>query len=239
MSTPVRIQPGVILRSERGEPVQVGPWRGEGSYARVYRATLLQPGDPCALKIAKSEIADAAQWLAEERRVLDAVQHPQLVRLLGAGTAEAMPFLLLEWLEGEPLLDLVRSRRRLPVRQALEILEPLSAAVVAIHARGLAHGDIRPQNVLVVPRRGAMLIDPGPGEPVAPRESLAGRDVRRLGELLHLMVTGTIPELGRSTLATNQGFSRAIVEMWNHSQSTVTPSATEFCQQVARVRGSL
>jgi serine/threonine protein kinase len=235
----LRIQPGVLLLSDRSERVEVGSWHGEGSYARVYRATLPDGKGPCALKIAKPEISDSAEWLAEEQRVLEAVRHPHLVELLGAGHAEASPFLVLEWLEGEALHDLVRARRRLPVRQALEILEPLTAATAAIHARGMAHGDVRAQNVLVVPRRGAVLIDPGPGAPALLGDSLACRDVRCLGELLHLMVTGAPPSPDRAVLATTNGFSRAVVELWTRTQSAAVPGAAELQQQVGRVRGAL
>lgn len=235
----LRIQPGVLLLSDRGEQVQVGSWLGEGSYARVYRATLPDGKGPCALKIAKPEVPDSAQWLAAERRVLEAVRHPHLVELLGSGCAEASSFLLLEWLEGEALHDLIRARRRLPVRQALELLESLAAAVAAIHARGMVHGDIRAQNVLVVPRRGAMLIDPGLGDPALLGDSPAGRDVRCLGELLHLMVTGAPPLPDRAVLATANGFSRPVVELWTRTQSAAPPAAAEFQQQVGRVRGAL
>lgn len=236
---PTRIQPGASLRSERGEAVHVGPWRGEGSYARVYRATLPGAASECALKVAKPEIPDSSHWLQEERRVLEEVQHAHLVKLLGAGSSDAGPFLLLEWLEGEALLDVVRARRRLPMRQALEILDALTAATAAIHARGLAHGDIRPQNVLVVPKRGAVLIDPGPGEPIAPGESLPQRDVRRLGELLHLMLTGALPAPNHAALAAANGFSRVVVELWNRTQAPEPAAAGELHQQVSRLRSSL
>lgn len=235
----MRIQPGVSLRSVRGESVEVGPWQGEGSYARVYRASLAGTRETCALKMAKPEIPDASRWLQQERRVLEAVQHPHLVRLLGAGSTEVTSFLLLEWLEGEALHDLVRARRRLPVRQALEILAPLTAATAAIHARGLAHGDIRSQNVLVVPRRGAMLIDPGVSEAVAPGVRLSQLDVQRLGELLHLMVTGSLPAPDHVLLATAHGFSRPVVELWSQTQSAEPPTAAALQQQVERLRGSL
>jgi len=239
MSVTTRIQPGASLRSERGEAVHVGPWRGEGSYARVYRATLADTGCGCALKIAKPEIANASQWLQEERRVLESVQHPHLVKLLGAGSTEVSPFLLLEWLEGEALHDLVRARRRLPLRQALEILDALAAATAAIHSRGIAHGDIRSQNVLIVAQRGAVLIDPGPGEPLALDERPAQRDLRCLGDLLHLMLTGSLPTPHHAMLTAANGFSRPVVELWGRTQLPEPPAASELHQQLSQLRKSL
>lgn len=236
MSVTTRIQPGASLHSDSGEAVHVGPWHGEGSYARVYRATLAGTGCGCALKIAKPEISDSAEWLREERKVLEAVQHPHLVKLLGAGSTEVAPFLLLEWLEGDALHDLVRARRRLPLRQALEILDALAAATSAIHARGIAHGDIRAQNVLVVARRGAVLIDPGPGEAMSSGERPAQRDVRRLGDLLHLMLTGSLPAPHHTGLTATNGFSRPVVELWCRTQLPEPPAASELHQQLSQLR---
>jgi tRNA A-37 threonylcarbamoyl transferase component Bud32 len=139
-------------------------------------------------------------------------------------------------LEGNALYDLVRARRRLPLRQALDLLDSVAAATAAIHAKGMAHGDIRPQNVLVVSRRGAVLIDPGPGEPMATGDRLTQRDVHCLGELLHLMLTGSLPTPNQTMLTATNGFSRPVVELWNRTQALEPPPVHELHQQLSHLK---
>lgn len=238
MNAPLRLQPGLTLRTEQGETVLVERWRGEGSFARVYRAMLTHSGTPCALKMAKPEVADSASWLAAEREVLERVKHPHLAAALGAGDAAGTPFLLLEWLDGDTLLDLVSSRRRLPLRQALDLLQPVTSALAAIHAERLAHGDIRPQNVVAAPR-GAVLADPGMTDPALPLEGRQRHDTRALGRLLYLMLTGREWTHGAPPLSTANGFSRAVVELWTPTCAGIPPAAPEFLRSVERVRKTL
>ena len=238
MNTPLRLQPGLTLRTEVGETVLVERWRGEGSFARVYRAMLTHSGTPCALKMAKAEVPDSPCWLAAEREVLERVKHPHLAAALGAGDAAGTPFLLLEWLDGDTLLDLVSSRRRLPLRQTLELLQPVTAALAAIHAQRLAHGDIRPQNVVAAPR-GAVLADPGMTDSALPLEARQRHDVRELGRLLYLMLTGREWVEGAPPLSTANGFSRAVVELWTPTCGGIQPPAAELVRSVERIRKTL
>ncbi len=228
---PARLRPGTTLRTGTGATVTVRSWRGEGSYARVYQASLA--GAACALKLPKTEVEGAVERVAGERDVLSRLRHPQVVRLLDSGTHEGTPFLLLEWLDGETLHDLVQSRRRLPLRHALESLERVLEGLEAVHGLGLVHGDIRPQNIICVPGRGAVLTDPGAG-PGFTRED----DLRAAGDLLHLMLTGEAPA-GPPRLSTAVGYSRGAVQLWELTRSASPPSAGELLAQARRLRASL
>jgi serine/threonine protein kinase len=239
VNTPLRLQPGLTLRTQAGETVLVERWRGEGSYARVYRAMLTQSGTPCALKVAKAEIPDSGDWLEAERAVLERVRHPHLARALGAGAAGQSPFLLLEWLDGDTLLDLVDSRRRLPLRQALEILQPLAEALAAIHAERLAHADLRAQNVVVTTDRGAMLADPGRSDASVALTVRQHEDVRQLGGLLYLMLTGRSWDPAAPPLSAANGFNRAVVELWTRCRANSPATASELAGSIAQLRRTL
>jgi hypothetical protein len=226
-----RILAGASLATELGEAVTVRSWRGEGSYARVYRAFYSRTRGECAVKIAKPEVPDAADRLRREREVLAPVRHSKVVSLLDAGSIHGTPFLVLEWLEGETLLDVVNARRRgLALRQALEVLEAAAEGAAHLHGLGLVHGDIRPQNVLVVPGRPVVLTDPGGlGTPAD--------DVRALGGLLRLMLTGDPG--GARPLAPGGGLNPAAVALWERSQAERAPTVSELLAEAGRIRRSL
>lgn len=233
-----RLQPGAVLATEGGHTVRVRSWRGEGSYARVYQAVYSRTGGPCALKLAKAEIPEAGARLESERGVLTGLSHPRIVALLDWGphpdTVHAPPFLVLEWLEGETLWDVIAARRRLPLRQTVDILEGVCDALACIHSRGLAHGDIRPQNVLVLPGRGAVLTDPG-----AEGRPLPADDTRAVGGLLHHMLTGEPPAAGRPGLGSGAGYNRAAVQLWQRTQAEQPPAMADLLAEVRRLRQTL
>ena len=239
MSSPAPIRPGTILQTESGARLRVEAWRGEGSFARVYRGTLLAGSRACAVKVARSEVPEAAARLEHERRVLTVVQHPHLVRLLDHGHAPESPFLCLDWLEGETLLEEVSRRRRLPLRTALEIFSQLSEAVAAFHSRHEWHGDVRPENVILTREAGAVLTDPGPPVDSPSTESLPVQDLRRLVDLLALMLTGRPPDTGETCLSPSDGFNPRVVELWQRTQDPTPAAARDLHLAAEQLRRSL
>lgn len=221
---------GRRLETLRGEPLTVGRWVGEGSYARIYRATWGTPGEPAAVKTAKPEIPDSGDRLAVERERLARVRHPGVVRLLDAGSAEGLEFLVLEWLEGRSLHDEVERRRRLPLGESLEVLAAVLEALAELAPAG-GHGDLRGQNVLLVGKR-PVLIDPGPAGADVPQ-----RDVRDAGELLHRMLTG-IPTPSDPMLTQANGYRPEVVALWRELVAASIP-AREAAAAATRLRQRL
>lgn len=149
---------------------------GEGAQARLFRAE--KAGRLYALKLFPAAAAEQAR---REGSALAAVRHPNVVRLVEAGTAPEGPFLATQWIEGEsldraaPPRDWERLRRTV-----LEILEGLKA----IHAQGLVHGDVKGANILLH-AEGAKLVDLGFARPAAePGEISAGTLAYLAPELL-------------------------------------------------------
>ncbi|MFN3651371.1 MAG: protein kinase domain-containing protein [Armatimonadota bacterium] len=225
---------GDRFATHRGQTLEVVAWVGEGSYARVYQARL--GGAACALKLAKTEIPGAERRLAEEEAVLRRADHPRVVRLLDSGSSDAAPFLALEWLEGRTLSDAVPARG-LPLRQVLETLEAVADGLAHLHARGLLHGDLRPQNVMLTADRGAVLTDPGGTEPPpgAPPSSEA-EDMRAAGRVLYFMLTGREGAVDPTRLAP---FNRGVVAVWERTQAETPLSAADLRAEAAALHRSL
>jgi len=181
-----RLRAGDRLASTEGVAVRVVAWAAEGSYARVYRAER-DDGGSVAIKLAKAEVPGAAERLRVEAIALSRVQHPRLVRLVGRGEWERLPFHLIEWIDGETLRDRLARERRLPLRIALALLRDQAAALAALHAAGIAHGDARPENLLVNGAR-ATLIDLDSAIPLT--DSTRAADLALVAANLRRMLTG-------------------------------------------------
>jgi len=192
-----------------GEEVELGAWRSEGSYARVHEGAHGPARTPCAVKLPKPEIAGAAGLVGREGDLLARVTHPRVVRLRDRGAGPDGPFLVLEWLDGETLRQRLERVGRLPLRAALAVLADLGEALAAFHACA-AHGDLRAENLLLVPGRGAVLIDPLVPEAgaVSPAE-----DLRAAAGVFHRMLTGADPDRA-PRLDTGAGYNRAAVALW-------------------------
>jgi serine/threonine protein kinase len=229
------LAPGQRLATAAGGEVVVREWRGEGSYARLYRGEHRTdgPARACAVKLARLETREAARLLAHEREVLALGPFENVVELLDYGDAGAAgaPYLVLGWIEGAPLGAVVERRRQLPLVNALSLLRDAAAGVARLHARGIAHADLRAANVLVLPgERQARLADLGAalraGEPG--HDGARRADLRRLGELLHLMLTGAAPDGAAPRLIPAAGYPREVVALFRASQAELAPDLRGF-----------
>jgi len=156
---------------------------GEGSTGVVYRATSVATGAPVALKRVRASGGRAQ--MAAEVAALEQLTHPNVVRLLDHGEDGAGPWLVTELVEGASLRQLLEHTGALAPEQALGVLTGALSGLGAIHAAGMVHGDMKPENILVEAASGtSKLTDvgvPGAGSPgyQAPELLAGGRpDVR-------------------------------------------------------------
>jgi hypothetical protein len=130
----------------------------------VYRATDLTLGQSVALKFLPEEAAGNQRLLERfhgEVRVARQVSHPNVCRVYDIGQAEGMPFISMEYVDGEDLASLLTRIGRLPVDKAVETARKLCAGLAAAHDRGIIHRDLKPQNVMIDRRGEAVIMDFG------------------------------------------------------------------------------
>ena len=142
---------------------------GSGGFGRVWLAHDARLGHPVALKAAHAPDSETEQRIQREARTLAAVRHPHCVRILDLLPAASDPGLseldglviVMEYVEGRSLGELVRSRGPLDDIAAARIWVSVAGALDAAHARGVMHRDVKPGNVVVDPHGLAHLIDFG------------------------------------------------------------------------------
>ena len=147
----------------------LGPYRltallGEGGMGSVYRAVRddEEYKREVAIKVLRHGFgsAHAIARFRDERQILAALDHPSIVRLLDGGSTErGTPYLVLEYVEGVPITRYAREHT-LGVRERLELLLPVCAAVQYAHQQLVVHRDIKPSNV-IVGDQGPKLLDFG------------------------------------------------------------------------------
>jgi predicted Ser/Thr protein kinase len=151
---------------------------GRGGMGEVYRATDLTLGQSVALKFLPEE-ASRNQRLLErfhgEVRVARLVSHPNVCRVYDIGEVEGMPFISMEYVDGEDLASLLLRIGRFPADKALETARKLCAGLTAAHDRGVIHRDLKPQNIMINKRGEVVIMDFGLA---AISDQLSGAEVR-------------------------------------------------------------
>jgi eukaryotic-like serine/threonine-protein kinase len=133
---------------------------GEGGFGQVWRARRDSDGEVVAIKVLHLELVRSVDALTRFQRELDAVErldHPNVVRGLGHGTLpDGRPYLILEYVEGPSLREVLHERGALPPAEMLTIIEPLCDALQVAHEAGLIHRDVKASNVILARRGGAV-----------------------------------------------------------------------------------
>jgi eukaryotic-like serine/threonine-protein kinase len=213
---------------------------GRGGMSTVYRAfdTVLER--PVAIKLMHREIAADADQLERFRREARSVaqlSHPHVVTVIdageelpqgheqaGANVAEAAPYIVLEYVAGETLKDVIRREGPLEIPQALAYAIEIARALGAAHEHQIVHRDVKPHNVLISEEGGAKITDfgiartlteegltiagrvLGTTDYVSPEQALGQpvtgqSDLYSLGVVLFEMLTGDVPFHGSSPVA--------------------------------------
>ncbi|HKQ07977.1 MAG TPA: serine/threonine-protein kinase [Blastocatellia bacterium] len=126
---------------------------GSGGMCYVYRATHMQMGKQVAVKILKPPLAaDTAlsQRFEQEARAASRIHHPNAINVMDYGIGEGnTPFIVMEYVNGITLGELIRQQGALSLDRASNILRQICGALDAAHAVGVIHRDIKPDNIII------------------------------------------------------------------------------------------
>jgi predicted Ser/Thr protein kinase len=155
-----RFIPGTLL----GGRYRVIGLLGKGGMGEVYRATDLTLGQSVALKFLP-ESAAASERLLErfqgEVRVARQVSHPNVCRVYDIGEVEGLPFISMEYVDGEDLASLLQRIGRLPADKAVQVARKICAGLAAAHDKGVIHRDLKPHNIMMNKRGEVLIMDFG------------------------------------------------------------------------------
>ena len=131
---------------------------GEGGMGAVYAAEHLMLGRRVAVKRLHPELASDEQAVARfqrEARAAAATGHEHIVEILDMGFAEdGAPFLVMEYLTGESLAQVLKREKRLAASRACYVVGQILAGLEAVHDKGIVHRDLKPDNVFLTRKQG-------------------------------------------------------------------------------------
>ena len=211
------------LRSGRTKltlgPYIITDWIGQGGMGQVFKTVHELLGRESAIKVLPLHkiTPEAISNFRREIRAQAKLDHPNLVRAYDAGEDGNVQYLVVEYVPGTDLRRLVRSKGKLSVNQAANIIRQSAEGLKQAHKEGLIHRDIKPGNILVTPDGVAKLSDLGlafclddPKDPRVgkivgtadylspeqiknPNHITSASDIYSLGCTLYYAVTGKVP----------------------------------------------
>ncbi|HUA93388.1 MAG TPA: protein kinase [Terracidiphilus sp.] len=141
----------------RPAPERIGKYEvigvlGQGGMGVVYRARDPRIGRDVAIKTLTEGFSgepDMLKRFYQEAGHTGNLRHPNIVTVYDFGDEEGLPYIVMEFLDGEPLDKLIRDKNQLHISAKLDIIEQVCAALAYAHLQGMIHRDVKPANVIV------------------------------------------------------------------------------------------
>jgi serine/threonine-protein kinase len=146
---------------------------GKGATGTVFRARDRELDDELALKVLSVEADTGAQAerVRQEIRLARQITHPNVVRAYDFGEADGQRYLSMEYVPGTTLRELIDRHGGLELTPALQVAKQICRGLAAVHKAGIVHGDLKPQNVMVMANGIAKLMDFGVARPRTRQEA--------------------------------------------------------------------
>ncbi|MDH5466293.1 MAG: protein kinase [Candidatus Aminicenantes bacterium] len=199
---------------------------GKGGMGRVYRVEDKKIKEEVALKLIKPEIASDQAMIERFRNELKLarkITHKNVCRMHDFHEEGGIPFITMEYIEGEDLKSFMRSKGTL-IEEAISIAKQVSEGLAEAHELGVIHRDLKPQNIMIDKKGRVRIMDFGiarsieaPGltssgmiigtpdyispEQAEGEEADQRSDIYSLGSILYEMVTGSVPFKGDTALS--------------------------------------
>jgi serine/threonine-protein kinase len=216
------LTPGTVLDSR----FELTDLVARSNMASIFKATDRKTGGSVAVKVPlmalESDIAGFERFRREEEIGAD-LNHPSILKVIKVEEEKSRPYLVMEFLDGKTLADVLAKRKPLPEGEAISFASRICDALEYLHAKGIAHRDLKPQNIMVCTDGSIRLFDfgiarvekarrltfvgltPAMGTPdyISPEQVKGKRgdhrsDIYSLGAMLYEMTTGATPFEGES-----------------------------------------
>lgn len=200
---------------------------GEGGMARVYRGLDIKLNRPVAVKILYEQFAADPEFLRrfqQEAKAAAKLSHPSIVNVFDEGEEDNIHYIVMEFIEGSTLKEIIQREGRLPQDEAAQIAYLVCDALENAHSQNVIHRDIKPQNIIITPEGRVKVADFGiaraaSGATITHGRSLFGSvyysspeqargsnadqqsDIYSLGIVLYEMLTGSVPFSGESPIS--------------------------------------
>ena len=194
----------------------------EGGFGLVYLAKDLKLlGKQTVVKILQKNALkneDVVRKFQHEKEALIRLDHPNIVRILDSGTlSDGNPFMVMEYIEGYSLRRKLRETRKLPLAECAHLIESVTDALDAAHAKKVLHRDIKPENIMLTPTgdefERVRLIDFGIARVEDSQLAPATTIPRGIGTILYIAPEQLAGKLEQTSAVDIYSFATVVYEM--------------------------